>query len=334
MRFKPGTIVMFHRPPSATYAQIVDVDSSNLAILVKCYPRIDYARLIQNKLTSQTALYPKMDKFYSPPEVPFQSIPDWPIHAASMIIWNESVDCLEWDEGLFLGQFQYVKVSPDELSIPPNVPDSELSRFAGGMADFERQNPAFIAEFLGEKPNSVDLSDIVLHLGRIQIESAAQFLDKPEVVDRGTNPIFAVKEVIPIAESSTDSGVRFVGPGHLITLLHDDLQETPSEISIKKVRKSVDRSPPTQIFRVKPRDPVAEKSPSSESDSEYIERLFGQGPGQSAPRSPGRRGNPPATGSWSDDDTVKIVHRPKKRRTRVIDEVICGKFATSSSDTT
>jgi hypothetical protein len=303
MRFHPGAIVTLHRPPSATFAQVVDVDYPNLSVLVKYYPRIDYARLIQQKLTSQHALSAKMDRTYLAPEVPFQPISGWPIETKTMHIWDQTVTVFEWDGSLFLGQFEYLPVPVDDLQTCTEVSDAILSRFAGGMADFERDNPAFVDEFLGQTPASVDFTDMILRVSRTR---------RPKVVDRGTDPIFNVRGVY-LAPGTPDTSIPpFVGPAEVLALIHGDFDATPGEIRIRRVdadesqrfKVTQSRSATEETSRENEIEPISLESESG-SDASFIQKL-------QEPRG-GRRG-------------LKLVElpplSPERPRRRVIDAVM------------
>jgi hypothetical protein len=110
LRITVGSLVhlnlpSYHRDP----AQIVEIDLNQRTVIVRFWPRIDYALLAQRSIFSQRLLNSQMPLYYRAPEGPFQpsQLKGSRFGKSQMKIMGQSVSMVVWDETEFLGSFLY-----------------------------------------------------------------------------------------------------------------------------------------------------------------------------------------------------------------------------------
>lgn len=192
LHFHPGQIVTIHNPEfDKQLGQIIDIKKDSGKILIKTYPRIDYALLRSDKnISLQSQLNMSMDPSYHAPMVPFHK-EGLVTTNSSIPIWNSQVNVIKWDNKYFIGKFQYLWLNYKELTHKnrSQMNAEEIKVFDDGISLYEKMNSAFLNGFY-EKLNfeGTHDSDSILTLS----------------LNKGT-PSWAHKKTLDFNLSSSDS---------------------------------------------------------------------------------------------------------------------------------
>ena len=148
LRYNIGKIVSIRNPEfNADSGQIVDIEPNKGRLLVKHWPRIDYAELNKRGLYSQKKLNEQMPNNYKPPIAPFapnKLFPGNRIVNSTLKIWDLQLDTILWDEHNFIGEFQYSWFPFNDIKLLQKVDSDVYAKFRKGLATFESNNMTFV----------------------------------------------------------------------------------------------------------------------------------------------------------------------------------------------
>ena len=162
---RPGKLVRIHHK---TYhndaAQVIDVNIQKQKVLLKLKPRIDYPRLKQLKLDSQSKLNSIFFKS-SPESIPkhFFEEKAYPTNKTKLkISWakNGEVDAVEWDDEKYVGRFLYKTFSIKEIKICSEIKEKEKEMFYHELSSFEEDNPNFINDDVDNNFDNFEVCEI------------------------------------------------------------------------------------------------------------------------------------------------------------------------------
>ncbi|OHT08336.1 hypothetical protein TRFO_04960 [Tritrichomonas foetus] len=150
LHFHPGQIVTISNPEfHDQIAQVLDLKKDKAKILLKTYPHIDYENLaLHPGLNSQEKLNHLMPQNYKAPTVPFKQ-EGLSTTCSNIVFWNSHINVIKWDGKNFIGKFQYIWFSCDEVNIKYEVTEEEMAMFEEGISPYEKRNQKFLDCFHG-----------------------------------------------------------------------------------------------------------------------------------------------------------------------------------------